>query len=291
MPCAPVTGRSEGAPRVAAAAGKNVRERLAAVPEVSEDPVASASATEDTNALPRIESAIPSSEDVKRDVRRSAPLRLRNIVVACLACVLVAGGAVLLVAHPWNPDALSTRATEPLDTSMAGYPGAVEKLSGQDSSASDSSESSDEDDTLLTPDERTYKQLVAARDDLATYQEQVVASEERLRNEGITQDEAARASGLAEAQAIAINISNLITQLQQVDTTTGTYKDTLTTLLRMGNYVRNEVDACVTSWKACVEAQDPAAEKDTILKAVRGEGANYASLYTSLNDKLEIPQP
>jgi RNA polymerase subunit RPABC4/transcription elongation factor Spt4 len=236
-----------------------------------------------TGALPRIEPAIPSEEDVKKDVRRDKPIRMRAILVSVAACVVFIIGGILLITHPWNPDALSQRATEDADTSYAGFPGTVDKLTGQDSS--------DDDTAVTSGDEYTYTLLKQYHEDMGDLSTKVQASEDRLRNEGITGSEADRTAGYNECNQLALDVSNLIAKIQSVDVTSGTYATSLTDLVRMGNYLRNEVDACLDAWKLCVDSADPQADEDAILKSVRGTGASNASLFSSAWNGFSISEP
>jgi RNA polymerase subunit RPABC4/transcription elongation factor Spt4 len=275
-----------GMPHVPREPVENPRRQLVmAIPDPAneEDGLGRDVSADVTNTLPRIESAIPSEEDVKNDVRREKPLRMRVIVVAVVASIVLVTGTVLAITHPWDPNALNQRATEDADTSLAGFPGTVDKLTGQDST--------DDDTEVLTADQYTYKLLSGYYQDLGSLYDRVQASEERLRNEGITQDQAEREAGKAECDALAIEISNLITKIQSVDVTSGTYATSLQQLVTMANYLRNEVDACVESWKLDVESSDPEADKDAILKAVRGSGASNASLFKNAWDSYVLAEP
>jgi RNA polymerase subunit RPABC4/transcription elongation factor Spt4 len=276
-----------GMPHVPREPLENPRRQLAmSIPDPAneEDGLGRDVSADVTNALPRIESAIPSEEDVKNDVRREKPLRMRVIVVAVVASALLVTGTVLAITHPWDPNALNQRATEDADTSLAGFPGTVDKLSGQDSTGEDDTE-------ILTADEYTYNLLNGYHEDLGSLYDRVQASEERLRTDGITSDEAERQAGKAECDAIAIDVSNLITKIQSVDVTSGTYATSLSELVTMANYLRNEVDACVESWNLDVESADPAAEKGAILKAVRGSGASNATLFKNAWDSYTLADP
>ena len=54
------------------------------------------------------------------------------MIVSVAAAVALMGGLILFVAKPWAPDSPVTHATEDADTSMAGFPGTVQYLRGQD---------------------------------------------------------------------------------------------------------------------------------------------------------------
>ena len=99
-----------------------------------------ASSTENaTDALARVESpelvsAIPPEpesgsdpEEVDQDSNRS-----QIMLVSVVAAVALMGGLTLFVAKPWAPNPPVTHATQDADTSMAGFPGTVQYLRGQD---------------------------------------------------------------------------------------------------------------------------------------------------------------
>lgn len=64
---------------------------------------------------------------------KTESIRMRVVIISIIACLLACSAFILVLWHPWNPDAYATRATEPFDTSHEGYPGQIENLSGQDS--------------------------------------------------------------------------------------------------------------------------------------------------------------
>ena len=90
---------------------------------------------ERTSTLPRIESAIPSEPDPSTEgiYGRERMPHTKTFMVAALASLLVVGGVTLAITHPWDPNLTDTRATTPADTSQAGFPGTVSRLTGQDS--------------------------------------------------------------------------------------------------------------------------------------------------------------
>ena len=125
-----------------------------------EDDADGPSEAEETHAMPRIESAIPSEgEDDEVGMRDRFP-RARVLTVALGAAVVMIVGLALVITHPWNPDALDDRAKTDADTSMAGYPGYVSALQGQDN-ASDSSDSAIQsgDDASLSKLHDIWKQM------------------------------------------------------------------------------------------------------------------------------------
>ena len=83
---------------------------------------------------PELVSAIPpepvSGSDPEEVAQGSS--RSRTMVVSVVTAVALMGGLILFVAKPWAPNPPATHATEDADTSMAGFPGTVQYLRGQD---------------------------------------------------------------------------------------------------------------------------------------------------------------
>ena len=92
-----------------------------------------ASEPDDTGFIAGIESAIPGPEpEDSPGARHDRMPRPCTFAFAAVLALVVVGGSTLLITHPWDPLATQTKATEPADVSMSGFPGVVESLSGQD---------------------------------------------------------------------------------------------------------------------------------------------------------------
>lgn len=259
----------EGAPEAVAA-------------DVDAPPPSLASLTEDadeTSVIPRIESAIPPEDDPESKVviQEDMP-RVRRLILASLASVVLISGITLMITHPWDPDIYSIKATEEADTSMAGFPGTVETLSGQDSDGT-------EDYEVLTGDDATYAELTKAYDQLARYEERANQSEELFAEVAYEGDKEARASGSREAQALAIDISNLIDNVSQIDVSSGVYAQDRDHINTLASWLRNRVDTLREAWRAAAESSDPAAEKDYLHQLVTANhGADGVNAYQVLFD-------
>lgn len=242
--------------------------------------------SQETGRLPRIEPALPAEQDLKDPYLHEQPIRMRSVVLAAIACILVVGGAVLLITHPWDPNAFATRATEPADTSQAGSIASVETLSGQDTSRTNT------DTTVKSGDESTYEVLNQAYKELGEYSEDLESSVQRLEDTGISGDSAEREAGRSEAAELAVKISNTISDIESADVTSGTYADARTELLRIGNYLRNRSDIVSAAWSQAASSSDPEAERSQILQSVEGEGSSYGSLFKEgyANFKLTAPE-
>lgn len=226
-------------------------------PEADEDAAGSFSEFEDTHALPRIESAIPAERDPDSKVEAQEVMpQSRSLVLASVASALLVCGIALAITHPWNPDAFSIRATKEKDTSMAGFPGTVETLTGQDSNGPAVE--------VLSGDDATYQQLVEIYEKLGSYAGRADESEELFGEVAFGSNLTERTRGKREAEALAIDVSNLIGRLEQVDVTSGTYADAAEHLSTLGNWLRNRVDTLVAAWAADVDATDPAAEQERL---------------------------
>ena len=227
---------------------------------------------DDTQQIPRIESAIPAEHDPESRVAAQEGMpRRRAILLASFAALVVMGGMVLAITRPWDPTIESIGATEEADTSMAGFPGTVEELSGQDNNNSVVE--------VLSGDDATFAQLTEAYEKLARYEERADASEALFLQVGFGDNLDERMRGKRESEALAIDVSNLIETLSQVDVTSGTYATEQDNLMTLANWLRNRVDTLVAAWKANVESKDPAADEQhlrSLLEADWGDGDQSA---------------
>ena len=235
---------------------------------------------QDTKVIPRIESALPAENDPTSKVAiHEAMPRIRGMLLAGVASIALIGGAALALSHPWNPDAYSTRATEEADTSMAGFPGTVESLSGQDSNDGAPVE-------VLSGDDATYAELVEAYNKLAKYEERANESETLFLEVAFGDDLDEQARGKRELDALAIDVSNLIEGLEQIDVTSGTYVDQRDNLLTLANWMRNRVDTLGAAWKADVESADAAADQESLMALLTKDNDDSGqSTYKTLFDE------
>lgn len=237
---------------------------------------------EATNVMARIESAVPAEPDPYDATGEHDHMpRTRVMVVAALAAVLVVGGGVLAITHPWNADAFSTRATEPADTSMAGYPGEVLSLSGQDRSAG-SGESA-----VVSGDQTTYQTLLEIYQELGSLEKELEASAVSLGSVGISGTQEQRAAGLATQTDIAVRLSNAIARLDVVDVTSGTYVESRNDLYTLGNWLRNWSDALTQAWTISAGFEDIASHEEEVIAPLdeqRGtDGENAYRVYFDQN--------
>lgn len=212
-----------------------------------------------TRAMPRIESAIPSEPGPESaTVRHDRMPRTRVLMVAAGAALVLAGGMALWITHPWDPNLYITHAQTDADTSMAGYPGYISSLSGQDGSAATTSDSSsdsadsssDSGDDTATP--TVAQSLSDDYEKLGTYADQLDDSAAALVSTGVSGSESDRKSAKATADQTAIEISNLIDDITSLDDSDGTYADDISNLTTLGNWLRNRSDAICEAWKISV---------------------------------------
>ncbi|MCH3943254.1 MAG: zinc ribbon domain-containing protein [Atopobiaceae bacterium] len=230
---------------------------------------------QDTHALPRIESSIPSEDEITDSPTRDRLPRLRNIVFAAAASLLIVGGAILAFTHPWAPGNPSTHATGEADTSQAGYPGAVTSLKGQDDASTTANATTS--DPVFEAIESDYAQL----GDLA---KSVDANADAFARSGTAQDLSARVSGKNDADSLATKTSNLISDIDSLQDGDGLYAEDVSHLSTLGNYLRNRLDALDEAWSLSVDASDPAASatsiKAPLARQQDGSGSNtYKTLF------------
>ena len=238
---------------------------------------------EDTAFVPRIESALPAEPVSGNDGLRRAPaLRVRTLVVALAAALLFVGGGMLFLTHPWDPNASDSRAKSEADTSMAGFPGIVTELKGQDGGSAEGGE-------VESGDAATYRKLSAVYGQLKDLESRADASERSYRELAASSDADARAKAKGDADQLALDVSNLIAGLSDIDVTSGTYADDLEHMTTLANWLRNRTDALSGAWKRAMEVSNPSAhaqEIDAYLPDSSRSGS-YRELFDEHYDEWE----
>ncbi len=212
-----------------------------------------------TRAMPRIESAIPSEPGPESaTVRHDRMPRTRVLMVAAAAAIALAGGTALWITHPWDPNLYVTHSKTDADTSMAGYPGYISSLSGQDGSSSTSGgsgDSTDDSGSASSSDTGTVSVYQAISDDydkLGTYAEKLDESVSALTSTGVSGTASERSDGKSAADQTAIELSNLIDDIASLDDGGGTYASDIANMKTLGNWLRNRSDAICEAWKLSV---------------------------------------
>ena len=223
-----------------------------------------------TGVLTRIESAIPAADDDSSpSVARDHMPRPRTFAFAAIFAVLLVGGAALLITHPWDPSASITRASEPADTSMSGFPGVVDALSGQDR------ETGADGQTAATD---PFDAIDAAHVKLAELEKSVGESEDALRAACAAGAADDAAGSLEDAQALSIQVSNLISDMTILDDDGGAYAQDLQNLQTLGNWLRNRCDALTSAWRQAANAGNLADVAGSVTATLDG-AADYQRLF------------
>lgn len=234
--------------------------RLSQVPEVYGSQIEDASddgdvvdETGDTRTIARIESAIPCGDDPENKVAASEVMpRVSRFALASVASLVLVCAVVLMLTHPWDPDAYSTRATKEADTSMAGFPGTVEELKGQDNLRGSSDES---------VEDVTFTQISEAYNKLGRYASRADESEESFYETAFVSDTDALIAGKRTADALAVDVDNLAALIENVDMTTEGYEEDRDHLLTLVDWLRKRVESLCTAWHAVADSPDPTAER------------------------------
>ncbi len=228
----------------------------------------------------RIESAIPSqSDDASPVALRDRMPRTRVFVITALFALLVVGGTALLITHPWDPEASRISATTPADTSKQGFPGAVDSLAGQDGRPQQ--EAPDASETLA-------QQLSAVHAQLGELSGRADDLESRLGSTGASGTADERSAARDEATQLALDTSNAIATLQGLRQGSGDVAPSIDSLLTLGNWLRNRVDALSRAWDLSASSQDPAADAARV-SAAADAGDEYARLFAEKYDSWAPP--
>ena len=219
----------------------------------------------------RIESALPPEEGLVPATKSPDRLpRPRMLLFAALMALIVVGGAVVLITHPWDPRATDYRATEDADLSMVGFPGTRETLSGQDSSRSDA--------TAGTTS--TFDTLSALYDRLGELSARADACEETFFELAVSGTEEERAAASDEVLALSLELSNTISEIGQVSGSNGAYAEDVSNLVTLGNWLRNRVDALSSAWSVSLSYADPSQAQDAVEAPVTSSDyGTWASLF------------
>lgn len=237
-------------------------------PQPDEDVADERFESEDTAFVPRIVSALPAEPVSGNDgLQRAGALRVRTLVVALAAALLFVGGGVLFLTHPWDPNASDSRAKSEADTSMAGFPGIVTELKGQDGGSTDAGE-------VESGDATTYRKLSDVYGRLKDLEERADADEQSYRTLAATADSDERTNARNEAYQLSLDVSNLISSLSDIDVTSGTYADDLDNMKTLANWLRNRTDVLNSAWKKAMQMANPSSHAQEIDGYLR-DGDSY----------------
>lgn len=207
-----------------------------------------------------IESAIPPEGDAEsRSALHDRTPRPKYFAIAALFAVAIVGGATLLIAHPWDPTATQTKAQQPADTSMSGYPGLVESLTGQDVESGEQAEAADPYDAVLD----AYNSVVELSGE-------VDKSEALLRSTGLSGSAEERAKGRDDHEALSIKVSNLISSFDSLSDWGGVYAEDIANISTLASWLRNRCDLLSEAWDISAGSSDPSQDVSSILSLANG---------------------
>lgn len=231
---------------------------------------------------PRIISAIPTADGPFSATSANERLpRRRVFTLAFVAALVFVGGGILAITQPWNPNAYSIKATTAADTSKAGYPGEIDKLAGQDTGIDTSD--------VESGDAQTYEAISGYWEQLGDIRKSLEESETALKAD--VQDSSKDIStDYQTAKQNALDLSNLISDIGDVDVSTGTYADDVTNLQTLGSWLRNWSDGLMEAWDRAQSGSYKSA--DTILAPLSSsestDGSNsYAQLFDQSYDEWQ----
>ncbi len=207
--------------------------------------------SQQADAMPRIVSAIPNVEGPFSVTSANERMpRRRVFIFAFVAALAVVGGSTLAITQPWNPQAYSTKATEQADTSKAGYPGEVSKLSGQDKGISVKS--------AADIDAETFQTLSDAYTQMADLRTKLGDSEARLRSDLEAEtvngdiDPSAQSddltSGYDDAKQNASDVAAIVDSLKSLDSDSGTYADQVQNIQSLAGWLESWAEDISSSY-------------------------------------------
>ena len=219
---------------------------------------------------PELVSAIPPEPVSGSDPEEEEQGSSRNgIMIASVAvAVVLMGGLTLFVAKPWAPDPPATHVTEDADTSMAGFPGTVQYLRGQDLLVND-------DGKEYAP--RAEKLVKAFRSQLGSISEAAGALEHELQEfvDGKKTD------GVRASQARALRLrSDLVKLADRVMLLTLNDKEVAKQRARLAvltRYLANELEVLDECW-TIAEKETDSKKAAADIKGVLSKGVDGHSL-------------
>ncbi len=169
------------------------------------------------------------------------PKRLRLLLLAACAALVLVGGATLFITRPWDPEAYTIHATADADTSMEGFPGTVTHLPSQD-------RIEDEVWQGYLGDVTTF--LDSFHDRMGAIFREAEVLYDTLPGSTATKDMetvANRSMAASKLREELIQTSTLATRLVLPDTELDERRDQL---LVLSTYLRGELDILDKTWQA-----------------------------------------
>lgn len=224
-----------------------------------------------TSVMARIESAIPSIEEVEEEIEEQyEEPHTKAFLAAAIASLLFVGGFALVLAHPWNPDTYVQHTTEGVDTSKAGFPGTIDSLSGQDSKPGAEGE-------VLSPAQADFKAISGAYESFGKLSARLDKNQDLFTKVALDGTFEERSKGKSDAASLSIEVSNVIGDLQKIDGQGSVYKTDYENVLQLGSWLRNRADALLKGWTASVAVEDPHEVEAKIMAPVAGIGDGFSA--------------
>ena len=219
--------------------------------------------------IAQFESAIPSYNEIEMGTKRDGAPRTRTILVAAVASILLIGGAVVLITHPWDPDRYQTRTEVGADMSSVGNMEHIGTLQGQDV------KSRDTENSVAGTIQEAYKQL-------GDLKQRLEESEKTFDETCLSPDYYTRTEGANEVELLAIDLSNLIAHIGQVGGSNSEFAEDIDHIVTLGNWLRNRVDALRAAWDLSVSTENPEDKADEITGYLAATGSSeYIRLFES----------
>lgn len=226
-----------------------------------------------TSTEPRIESAIPDAEGSYLMQRSEGMPRTKVFLLAAATALVLVGGGVLLITHPWDPYGSTSKGGAGVDWSQNPTHTTITELKGQDvkeDSADDNSsddasdEADDEDPSRSHTGDVKFDALMDAWTDLATYRESIAKGAVSLKTD-FASDLGTRKASYSDITNTAMALSNTISELDDLKVSDiESYDESKQELMKIANWLRNSCDAVRSSWKLAVNSNDAEGEKNKI---------------------------
>ena len=130
---------------------------------------------------------------------------------------------------------------------------------------------------MKSGDDATLEQLQGYYEQLGALATRANENESLFHQVYADTDPQRREDGKDAADALAIEVSNLISAISSANVESGTYVNEQRNLVTLGNWLRNRMDSLCDAWDADVSSDDPSADKDRILASLQNDGGASAT--------------
>ena len=201
---------------------------------------------DDTELMSAIPPAPKRGEDVA--LTEGRPQRIRLMLAAAIAALVLVGGTTLYIVKPWDPNAYSTRATVAADTSMEGFPGERTYLSAQDRA---------EEAQRQAELDEAQRQIDEAYARLGELMEQVELAHDVIEDYLSTGSAADSATPYAATVATQRELDSLEEQLRRIGEEHSDYVERCDETLVLLGYLRGATDVLARSWGIVNQGDSP----------------------------------